>query len=97
MKILKALANDTRWQIMTWLQDPKQHFPQAQCDVEAEGVCCGLIQQKAGLSQSTISHYLAILERAGLLTSKRSGQWTFYKRNEAVIQQFIAKLAAALK
>lgn len=96
MKILKALANDTRRQIMTWLKEPKRYFPQAQGDADKDGICCGLIQQKAGLSQSTISYYLSILERAGLLTSKRSGQWTFYKRNEVVVQQFIAKLTAVI-
>ncbi|MCD6045770.1 MAG: hlyU [Gammaproteobacteria bacterium] len=94
--IFKALANDTRRQILAWLKNPKQHFPAALSDVVRDGVCCGLIQQKAGLAQSTVCHYLGLLEQAGLVTTTRSGQWTLYKRNEVVIAQFIAKLAASL-
>lgn len=94
--IFKALANDTRRQILSWLKNPKQHFPAAQSDVVNDGVCCGLIQQKTGLAQSTVCHYLSLLEQAGLVTTTRSGQWTLYKRNESVITQFIAKLVASL-
>ncbi|HJV72872.1 MAG TPA: helix-turn-helix domain-containing protein, partial [Noviherbaspirillum sp.] len=53
------------------------------------GVCAGLIDQRAGLSQSTVSAHLATLQRAGLVTSKRVGQWIFFKRNEEVIQAFL--------
>jgi DNA-binding transcriptional ArsR family regulator len=94
--IFKALANETRRQILAWLKDPRQHFPAAQSDVVHDGVCCGLIQQKAGLAQSTVCHYLSLWEQAGLVTTIRSGQWTLYKRNEMQIAQFIAKLAASL-
>lgn len=96
MMILKALANDTRRQMMSWLKEPRKHFPHAQSDVDRDGVCCGLIQAKAGLSQSTISYYLALLERAGLLTARRSGQWTFYKRNEKTISDFLKRLSSDL-
>ncbi len=94
--IFKALANETRRQILAWLKDPKQHFPTALSDVVLEGVCCGLIQQKAGLAQSTVCHYLGLLEQAGLVITTRSGQWTLYKRNEVQIAQFVSKLAVSL-
>lgn len=55
----------------------------------AEGVCVGYIQAKAALSQLTVSAYLAILQRAGLVTSKRIGQWTFYHRDEGAIRAFL--------
>ena len=42
-----------------------------------------------GLSQSTVSGHLAILQKAGLVTVQRVGQWNFFKRNEEVILQFI--------
>ncbi|MCL7163921.1 helix-turn-helix domain-containing protein, partial [Escherichia coli] len=38
-----------------------------------------------GLSQSTVSDYLATLQRAGLVEATRIGSWTYYKRNEATI------------
>lgn len=87
IEIFKALSNKTRLQILTWLKDPEQHFPEHKANCETNGVCVGLIQQKAGLTQSTISEYLSVLQRAGLVTATRLGQWTYYKRNE---QAFVA-------
>ena len=53
------------------------------------GVCAGLIDARTGLSQSTVSAHLAALQRAGLVTSQRVGQWIFYKRNEETIKAFL--------
>ncbi|WP_430185754.1 ArsR/SmtB family transcription factor [Paenibacillus lautus] len=44
-----------------------------------------LLQEGVGLSQSTVSDYLATLQRVGLVEVRRIGQWTYYKRNEATI------------
>ena len=84
IEIFKALSNKTRLQILTWLKDPEQHFPdhKISCEHSKLGVCVGHIKQKAGLTQSTISEYLSLLQRAGLVTATRMGQWTYYKRNE---------------
>jgi DNA-binding transcriptional ArsR family regulator len=45
-----------------------------------------LIAQKLGVAQPTATTHLQALARAGLVTSKRIGQWTFYKRDEAAIR-----------
>ena len=82
---LKALANPTRLQIMTWLKNPREHFPSQEADPQQIGVCVSIIQDKVGLSQSTVSGYLATLQRVGLVEVRRIGQWTYYKRNEATI------------
>ena len=37
------------------------------------------------VSQSTASQFMAALQRAGLVTSHRIGQWTHYRRNEEAI------------
>lgn len=70
---------------MQWLKEPEKHFP----DQEGfdSGVCVGQIQKKAGLTQSTVSEYLSILQRAGLVESTRLGQWTYYKRNEQAFHE----------
>ena len=82
LEIFKALSNKTRLQILCWLKNPQQNFPdQVQYGYD-HGVCVGQIQNKAGLTQSTISEYLSTLQRAGLITATRAGQWTYYKRNE---------------
>ncbi|MDF3124381.1 helix-turn-helix domain-containing protein [Rheinheimera sp. 1928-s] len=54
------------------------------------------MQEGVGLSQSTTSTYLASLQRAGLVTSKRMGGWTYYKRNEANIKKLIELLGKEL-
>lgn len=90
--IFKALSNKTRLQILNWLKDPELHFPEQKENGFENGVCVGQIHQKAGLTQSTVSEYLTSLQRAGLVTSTRAGQWTYYKRNEetfAALSQLI--------
>jgi ArsR family transcriptional regulator len=89
--IHKALANPTRREILAWLKTPADYFSAQEYPLDL-GVCAGLIDQQAGLSQSTISAHLATLQRAGLITSRRVGQWVFFKRNETVISQFLAQL-----
>jgi ArsR family transcriptional regulator len=54
------------------------------------------IQEKAGLSQSTISNYMGLLKDAGLVDSERHGQWTFYRRNEDAIREFLAAVEIEL-
>lgn len=82
LEIFKALSNKTRLDILNWLKAPETSFPDQEPVGFQHGVCVGQIQQKAGLTQSTVSEYLAILQRAGLVKSTRVGQWTYYQRNE---------------
>jgi len=87
LKIFKALANKSRLEILQYLKDPKQHFDSSPMNSIKDGVCVGLIHKKMDLSQSTVSNYLGILEDAGLIQSKRFGQWTHYKRNESALKE----------
>ncbi|MBB5644531.1 ArsR/SmtB family transcription factor [Pedobacter cryoconitis] len=82
VEVFKALSNKTRLMILQWLKEPELHFPPQDRDIKEVGVCVGQIQCKAQLTQSTISEYLSILQRSGLIESTRIGQWTYYKRNE---------------
>ena len=82
LEIFKALSNKTRLDILSWLKEPETSFPDQEPVGFKHGVCVGQIQQKAGITQSTVSEYLAILQRAGLVKSTRVGQWTYYQRNE---------------
>lgn len=86
LDIFKALSNRTRLDILKRLKDPANSFPpQDEGDVHTVGVCVSSIQEGVGLSQSTVSDYLATLQRAGLVDVQRIGQWTYYKRNEEAI------------
>ncbi|MED0661226.1 MULTISPECIES: ArsR/SmtB family transcription factor [Bacillus] len=96
MMMLKALSNETRYNILKWLKHPEQHFgPHLHVpnhDDFKGGVCVGDIQEKAGLAQSVVSNYLLMMQKAGLLESKRIGKWTYYRRNEKMIREFIEQL-----
>lgn len=94
-EILKALANPLRREILVWLREPQLHFASQSHPLEL-GVCCGLIYERSGLSPSTASAHLAVLQKAGLVTSYKLGQWVFYKRNEPLIAAFTAQLSAQL-
>ncbi|HDR6544650.1 TPA: helix-turn-helix transcriptional regulator, partial [Bacillus thuringiensis] len=81
--IYKALSNETRCQILSWLKNPENHFdekPYLEQDLNFQvGVCVGDIQLKTGLAQSVISSYLLTMKKAGLLESDRIGKWTYYR------------------
>lgn len=93
--IHKALANPVRRQILAWLKEPETHFCEQHHPLEL-GVCAGLIDRRVGLSQSTVSAHLATLQKAGLISSQRVGQWVYFKRDEATIAAFIAHMNQGL-
>ncbi len=87
---LSALNNPVRRQILEWLKD-RGNFPPALPEhADVEGVCVGYIQEKAKLSQSTISNYMGLLKQAGFVVAERHGQWTFYRRHEENIRAFLS-------
>ena len=88
IEIFKALSNETRLQILEWLQEPEKHFSsQEVSDFQKVGVCVTQFHEKLNVTQSTASQHLAILHRAGLVTTIRRGKWTYYKRNEEAFHQ----------
>ncbi|MBV8776937.1 MAG: winged helix-turn-helix transcriptional regulator [Alphaproteobacteria bacterium] len=94
--VAKALASERRVQILTWLKDPRAHFPpQVDGDLVADGVCAVFIAQKLGVSQPTAGEHLKILAAAGLVRGKRIKQWTFYKRDEERIAAVKSALQSA--
>ncbi len=86
----KILSNGTRLKILQWLKNPEEHFPFQHIKGNFDdGVCVQYIGEKSGLSLSTISHYLSMMQRVGLVTQSRFGKYTYYKRNEEAITEFI--------
>ncbi|TGQ57645.1 ArsR family transcriptional regulator [Mesorhizobium sp. M1C.F.Ca.ET.193.01.1.1] len=91
--IFKAIANERRLQILDWLKDPRAHFPrQADGDLVEDGVCALLIAEKLGITQATLSEHMRVLTQAGLLSTKRTKQWIFYRRDEDRIAEAKALL-----
>ena len=93
--IIKALAHPLRRDILGWLKAPDRHFAEQDHPLEI-GVCAGKIVLRTGLSQSTVSAHLTTLQRAGLVTSRKVGQWHFFKRNDELIQAFVERLGQQL-
>src|SRR4030081_774694 len=85
---LKALANEKRLQILTWLRDPAAHFPpQVDGDLVKDGVCGLFIADKLGVSQPTASEHPRTATQAALIRGKKIRRWTFYKREEKRIAE----------
>ncbi|MDD3136443.1 MAG: metalloregulator ArsR/SmtB family transcription factor [Methanoregula sp.] len=65
IKLLKALADETRIKII-------------QCLMEGERCACAIVPA-VGKAQPTVSQHLKILEEAGVLESRRKGVNIWYK------------------
>jgi len=63
-KFFKALADETRLRMLGLL-------------LERE-MCVCEVMVALGLTQSTASHHLGILENVGLLQARKDGKWVFY-------------------
>ncbi len=95
-EVFKALSNETRLQILHWLKNPEANFPIEEVNPRTLGVCVTSIQKKTGLAQSTVSHYLSMLEATGLVIATRQGQCTYYRRNEQAFSELISLVATEL-
>lgn len=95
--LFAALASTRRLQVLEWLKDPRSNFPpQRDGDLVGDGVCVLFIADKLGVTQPTATSHLQRLARTGLVTSRRIGQWTFYKRDEDAITAMKRRIAADL-
>jgi ArsR family transcriptional regulator len=97
VNLLRALASEKRLQILEWLKEPRRHFPpQVDGDLVRDGVCVVLIARKLRVAQPTATGHLQILAQAGLVTSRRIRQWTFYRRDEPAIRNIRRQIARSL-
>ena len=95
--LLRALASEKRLAILGWLKDPRAHFrEQIDGDLVDDGVCGVLIAEKLGVGPPTVSEHRRILVQAGLVVSKRTKKWTFYRRDEKAIDAAKKAIAAQL-
>jgi DNA-binding transcriptional ArsR family regulator len=95
--LFAALASPRRLQVLEWLKDPGSHFPpQRGGDLAEDGVCVCAIACKLGVAQPTATAHMQRLARAGLVTSRRIGQWTFYRRDEDAIDEVKRSISAHL-
>ena len=70
---LGALAHDTRLSVFRML-----------VQAGPDGLTAGAIADKAAVPNSTMSHHLATLERAGLVQSQRESRLIHYRDNPGI-------------
>ena len=92
LRILKALSNPHRLDIILWLKQPEKEFG-VQVHTKTlidfpNSVSVKSIQKRCGVSQSSISTFMSILENAKLVESRKIDQYTYFRRNEKVIREF---------
>lgn len=92
LKILKALSNPHRLDIILWLKHSEKEFGvQVHTNTLIDfpySVSVKSIQKRCGVSQSSISTFMSILENAELVESRKIDQYTYFRRNEEVIHEF---------
>lgn len=98
-EFLKVISNPTRRIILEWLREPDFSFAgyTQLYPYEQYGVCATLIQQKLGLAQPTTSLSIKTLHDHKLLLSTKVGKWTYYRRNEELIDKALELLTSELK
>jgi ArsR family transcriptional regulator len=76
----KAMADETRQRILSLLQAGELN----ESDIVAH----------TDLTQPTISHHLALLRRANLVSARREGKHVFYRTNPACVSECCSKILA---
>jgi ArsR family transcriptional regulator len=82
VEFCKALADDTRQQILEMLREGE--------------MCVSDIVAAFDVSQPTISHHLHILKQFGLVTSRKEGKQVFYAIDHDSVVECCGKLFAKL-
>ena len=94
---VKALANDTRLEVLRLLNSPAAHFShQESADPEETGVCVQLIADHFGVSQPTMSRHIELLKRAGFVVATRRQRWTYCRRDESALSEYAEWLTSTL-
>jgi len=79
IKIFKALASESRLQILLLLKEHPQ--------------CVGAIAKRLNMTQPAISQHLRVLTDAGLVRMRKSGYWVHYEMNKQNIENYTKALA----
>jgi ArsR family transcriptional regulator len=82
LEVLKALANDVRFELVSML---------------AQRECCVCeIEGSLGLGQSKVSYHLAALREVGLVSSEQRGKNVYYRLERAVLYRLGGALLETL-
>lgn len=79
VKVFKLLADETRLKILMILMREGELHVSALCE-------------RLGQSQPAVSHHLALLRVAGMITSRRDGKHNFYSVEKSRFHKIVAEL-----
>ena len=79
----KAMADDTRQRILTLLQAGEMSVSE--------------LNEHFTTTQPTLSHHLAVLLRANLVTARHAGRQTFYRANPACVSECCGEILKRFK
>jgi ArsR family transcriptional regulator len=86
----KALASEQRREILRMLAECTPDDTKT-CR-ERDEVCACKISERLRLAPSTISHHMAILRAAGLVTARKDGTWVHYSLKRDVVRGIASEL-----
>jgi ArsR family transcriptional regulator len=67
-RVFKALGDEARLKVLHLVHDRE--------------VCVCDLMDLLGMPQATLSHHLAVLSQAGLVTARKQGRWNYYRATE---------------
>lgn len=79
LSIIKALSDLNRLRVMWMLNDQKE-------------LCVCQITEVLGLATPTVSKHMAILNAAGLVSSRKESRWVYYSLGESCINNSEVKM-----
>ena len=66
--LFKALGEEVRLRVLHLVRDQE--------------VCVCDLMSELKMPQGTLSHHLAVLQQAGLVTSRKHGRWNYYRATD---------------
>ena len=82
--LFAALADPTRLRI---LRELRERHEQCQHREDYLGIHVTDLTEAVGLSQPAVSKHLSVLKAVGLVKVQKRGTWSYYTRNEEVLEQ----------
>ncbi|HEU4384126.1 MAG TPA: metalloregulator ArsR/SmtB family transcription factor [Anaeromyxobacteraceae bacterium] len=83
VRVARALGDPTRFDLL-------------RCIAERGEICCRDLTSIFEISQATVSHHLGILSEAGLVTSRRAGQFHYFRIRPVGLRAYDRSLSRAL-
>lgn len=92
------MASEQRLTILRLLAEPQENFgSQWSADPVEFGVCMTSIAEALAVAQPTASRHLEILKQAGFITVRKHLKWSYCRRDEAAISDYLNWLGAELR